>query len=98
MAGLSMGGAHTIRFGLPRADLFRYVGIFSMGLGMQNPKEVTEYEAANAAGLQRAAQPGSKVTPKNGKIEPVAADASQAPVTQAAPASTASFANSIPAG
>lgn len=50
------------------------------------------------AGLQRAAQPGSKVTPKNGKIEPVAADASQAPVTQAAPASSASFANSIPAG
>jgi RND family efflux transporter MFP subunit len=50
------------------------------------------------AGLQRAAQPGSKVTPKNGKIAPVAADASQAPVTQAAPASSASFANSIPAG
>lgn len=56
MAGLSMGGAHTIRFGLPRADLFRYVGIFSMGLGMQNPKEVTDYEAANAAGLQREAK------------------------------------------
>ena len=50
------------------------------------------------AGLQRAAQPGSKVTPKNGKIEPVAGDASQAPVTQAAPASSASFANSLPAG
>ena len=50
------------------------------------------------AGLQRAAQPGSKVKPKNGQIQPVAADASQAPVTQAAPASSASFANSIPAG
>lgn len=56
MAGLSMGGAHTIRFGLPHADLFRYIGIFSMGLGMQNPKEVTDYEAANAAALQRAAK------------------------------------------
>ena len=42
------------------------------------------------AGLQRAAQPGSKVTPRNGQIQPVAADASQAPVTQAAPASSAS--------
>lgn len=56
MAGLSMGGAHTIRFGLPHSDLFRYVGIFSMGLGMQSPKEVTDYEAANAAALQRSAK------------------------------------------
>jgi enterochelin esterase family protein len=51
-----MGGAHTIRFGLPHSDLFRYVGIFSMGLGMQSPKEVTDYEAANAAALRRSAK------------------------------------------
>jgi enterochelin esterase family protein len=56
MAGLSMGGAHTIRFGLPHSDLVRYVGIFSMGLGMQSPQEVTDYEAANAAALQRSAK------------------------------------------
>jgi RND family efflux transporter MFP subunit len=50
------------------------------------------------AGLQRAAQPGSKVTPKNGRIAPVAEQASDAPVTQAAPASTGSFANSLSTG
>jgi hypothetical protein len=50
------------------------------------------------AGLQRAAQPGSKVTPKTGKIQPVAQQAPDAPVTQAAPASTASFATSLSTG
>src|SRR5512139_550409 len=33
MAGLSMGGAHTLQFGLPHPEVFRYIGIFSMGLG-----------------------------------------------------------------
>ncbi|PXA99564.1 esterase [Nostoc sp. 3335mG] len=57
MAGLSMGGAHTLNFGLPRSDLFRYAGIFSMGLGVQNPAgEVADYEARNAAALRRAAK------------------------------------------
>lgn len=32
MAGLSMGGSHTLRSGLPHPDLFRWIGIFSMGL------------------------------------------------------------------
>lgn len=50
------------------------------------------------AGLQRAAQPGAKVTPKTGRIQPVAQQASDAPVTQAAPASSASFANSLSSG
>jgi len=50
------------------------------------------------AGLQRAAQPGSKVTAKNGRIAPVAEQASDVPVTQAAPASSASFANSLSTG
>ena len=37
--------------------------------------------------------PGMKVQPKNGTIAPVAPQAGGAPVTQAAPASSASFAN-----
>jgi enterochelin esterase family protein len=56
MAGLSMGGAHTLQFGLTRPDLFRYVGIFSMGLGVRDPGEVNAYEAANDAALKRAAK------------------------------------------
>ena len=57
MAGLSMGGSHTIRFGLPRSDLFRYIGIFSMGLGMAGrEQDVARYETENAAGLKRSAK------------------------------------------
>lgn len=57
MAGLSMGGAHTLNFGLPRSDLFRYAGIFSMGLGFQDPaKEIPDYETRNAAALRRSAR------------------------------------------
>lgn len=50
------------------------------------------------AGLQRAAQPGSKVTAKDGRIAPVAEKPAVVPVTQAAPASSASFANSLSTG
>lgn len=32
MAGLSMGGWHSLQFGLPRPDLFGAIGIFSMGV------------------------------------------------------------------
>jgi len=56
MAGLSMGGAHTIRNGLTHPELFHYVGIFSMGLGMQGDlKQVSDYESANDAALKRSA-------------------------------------------
>nr|WP_314436960.1 efflux RND transporter periplasmic adaptor subunit [uncultured Brevundimonas sp.] len=50
------------------------------------------------AGLQRAAQPGSKVTAQNGRITPTADKPSEGAVTQAAPASSASFANSLSTG
>jgi enterochelin esterase-like enzyme len=53
MAGLSMGGAHTIQFGLTRPDRFGYVGIFSMGLF--DSTQVKSYEAQNAAALKRGA-------------------------------------------
>src|SRR5690606_35455658 len=45
-------------------------------------------------GVQRIQQPGMKVQAKNGRIQPVARE-NQAPVTTPAPASTATFANSV---
>ena len=48
-------------------------------------------------GVQRIQAPGMKVTATNGQIRPVATEA-QVPVTQAAPASTATFANSLSSG
>lgn len=56
MAGLSMGGSHTLRFGLTHPELFDHIGIFSMGLGLQGPDEVTAYETANDAALKQAAE------------------------------------------
>jgi enterochelin esterase family protein len=56
MAGLSMGGSHTLRFGLTHPELFDYIGVFSMGLGLQGPADVTAYETANDAALKKAAQ------------------------------------------
>ncbi|MDP3802951.1 efflux RND transporter periplasmic adaptor subunit [Brevundimonas sp.] len=46
-------------------------------------------------GVQRIQGPGMKVQAKTGQIRPVAQRAQQAPVTQAAPASSATFANSL---
>jgi len=54
MAGLSMGGAHTLNFGLPRPDLFGEVGIFSMGLGVMSQTaqaDIAAFAQRNAAGL-----------------------------------------------
>src|SRR5690606_33788481 len=56
MAGLSMGGSHTLRFGLTHPELFDHIGVFSMGLGLQGNNDVVEYETANGAALRRAAQ------------------------------------------
>lgn len=55
MAGLSMGGRHTMNFGLPRPDRFRYVGIFSFGLGMREG-DVSDYVASNGDALSDAAE------------------------------------------
>ena len=55
MAGLSMGGAHTLRFGLTRSDVFSHIGIFSMGLGME-PGEVASYLEEYAPALNRAGE------------------------------------------
>jgi enterochelin esterase family protein len=57
MAGLSMGGAHTLRYGLTHPELFGYLGLFSMGLGMNgNQDEIKRYEADNAAALSASAK------------------------------------------
>ena len=53
MAGLSMGGAHTLQFGVTRPDRFGYVGVFSMGLF--DTTQVTAYESQNGAALRRGA-------------------------------------------
>jgi len=54
MAGLSMGGAHTIQFGLPRADVFGAIGIFS--IGMLSEEQTADYLKANDAALKARAK------------------------------------------
>ena len=49
MAGLSMGGAHTIQNGLTHPELFHYIGIFSITGGGE------QYEKDNDAALKKAA-------------------------------------------
>jgi enterochelin esterase family protein len=58
MAGLSMGGAHTLQFGLTHPEVFNYVGIFSMGLGFggNGAEDIARYEKTNATALARSAR------------------------------------------
>jgi enterochelin esterase-like enzyme len=57
MAGLSMGGAHTLNFGLPHPEVFQYLGLFSMGLGVGgNQEQVANFENQHAAALGRASR------------------------------------------
>ncbi|MEO8371223.1 MAG: alpha/beta hydrolase-fold protein [Candidatus Solibacter sp.] len=50
MAGLSMGGGHTIQNGLTHPELFHYVGVFSISGGGE------AYEKANDTALKQAAK------------------------------------------
>lgn len=59
MAGLSMGGAHTLNFGLPYPELFGAIGIFSIGIPAGDASAA--YRARNGEGLHRRAQAGSLV-------------------------------------
>lgn len=59
MAGLSMGGAHTIQFGLPRPDVFGAIGVFS--IGMLGDDQAAEYRKANDAALKARAALGGPV-------------------------------------
>jgi len=54
MAGLSMGGAHTIQNGLTHPELFHYIGVFSMGL--QSAEQASAYAARNDAALKQGAK------------------------------------------
>ncbi len=49
MAGLSMGGGHTIQNGLTHPELFNYIGVFSISGGGE------QYEKANDAALKKSA-------------------------------------------
>jgi enterochelin esterase-like enzyme len=51
MAGLSMGGAHTLQFGITHPERYGYVGVFSMGL--MDTTQLASYEKRNADALRR---------------------------------------------
>ena len=60
MAGLSMGGAHTLNIGIPHLDKFAYLGVFSSGIfGITggpggNPPQGPAFEESNKAILDDA--------------------------------------------
>jgi enterochelin esterase-like enzyme len=54
MAGLSMGGGHTLHFGITHPEVFHYIGIFS--IGAPSEEVIAEYEATNADALRRSAR------------------------------------------
>ena len=54
MVGLSMGGAHTIQFGLPRPDVFGAIGVFS--IGMLSEEQTATYRKVNDANLKARAK------------------------------------------
>ncbi|PNU06836.1 alpha/beta hydrolase-fold protein [Novosphingobium guangzhouense] len=57
MAGLSMGGSHTLRNGLTHPDLFRWIGVFSMGLGVGPDKgRVDDYAKTYDTALKQSAR------------------------------------------
>ena len=71
MAGLSMGGLHTINFGLTHPELFHWIGIFSSGLGLGgNMDQFTRYEQANDAALKQDARDLKLVYYAMGKDDP----------------------------
>jgi enterochelin esterase family protein len=53
MAGLSMGGAHTLAFGLPHPEVFGQIGVFSMGFYL--PGQDKTYTDLHDAQLRRRA-------------------------------------------
>ena len=56
MAGLSMGGAHTLYTGLPRPEVFGSIGVFSIAL--LTDAEITQYRARFDRGLRARANSG----------------------------------------
>ena len=71
MAGLSMGGAHTIQNGLPHPELFHYIGIFSITGGGE------QYEKIHDAALKQAAKADKLVYYAYGREDFVARNTAQ---------------------
>lgn len=71
MAGLSMGGAHTIQNGLPHPELFHYIGVFSIMGGGE------AYEKANDEALKRAAKTLKLTYYAYGREDPVVRNSAQ---------------------
>jgi enterochelin esterase family protein len=67
MAGLSMGGGHTIQNGLTHPELFHYIGVFSITGGGE------AYEKANDAALKQGAKAFKLVYYAYGRQDPVVA-------------------------
>lgn len=58
VAGLSMGGGHTLNIVIPNMDTFAYAGVFSAGLsggGAGQPSAVDAWETQHKAALENAA-------------------------------------------
>lgn len=69
MAGLSMGGLHTINFGLTRPDVFGPIGVFSIGfIGEEN---LARFEKNDMEALKRRAAAKTLVYYTIGKNDPV---------------------------
>lgn len=69
MAGLSMGGLHTINFGLTRPDIFGPIGVFSIGfIGDEN---LARFEKNDMDALRRRVAAGTFVYYAIGKGDPV---------------------------
>ncbi|MDE1150822.1 MAG: alpha/beta hydrolase-fold protein [Azospirillaceae bacterium] len=68
MAGLSMGGAHTLQFGLPHPEVFGAIGVFSVGLLGDDP--LPAYGAAHGDGLKKRGEAHGLVYYAIGKADP----------------------------
>ena len=75
MAGLSMGGAHTIQNGLPHPELFHYIGVFSISGGGE------QYEKTFDAALKQAAKADKLVYYAYGREDFVAKNSGQLKAT-----------------
>ena len=71
MAGLSMGGAHTIQNGLPHPEIFNYIGVFSISGGGE------QYEKTHDAALRKAASAHKLVYYAYGREDFVAKNSDQ---------------------
>lgn len=53
VAGLSMGGMHTITSTIEYPDVFGYVGVFSSGIFMPSDDQLGKFEALQKAGVEK---------------------------------------------